>query len=837
MSNGASPDLTAALRRARELHQQGHTDAAIAAYDAVLAQSPAEPRALHLRGIIELERGAGATAAHFISRSISIDPQQPTAHSNLCGALLLINRPGEALASAERALHLDPRMGTARYNRAFALQALGRHEEALVAYDAVLALEPGNLEALTNRGDVLRTLSRPAQALQSYARALALNAEFVPALTARGAALLESGDPEPALASIDQALRLAPAHVPALACRGRTMLALERAEEALGCFDEVLRRDPRSLDGHIGRGNVLRAQHRHAEALDSYDRAGRIAPGDFTASFNRAAILHVLRRTAEAISAYDTIIARHPGDATVFRSRGNAQREQGDFDGAIASYSQALRLDPDCADAHFDMANALHLIRRHAEATASFARLLDLDPEYEYAEGSLLFSRMHSADWAHWKEEVELIHQRLAVGRRVVFPFPMLSFTHSAQQQRACAQLYVADRCVPEGQVLPAGEPYAHERIRLAYLSADFREHAVAHVAAGVFEQHDRGRFETIALALQAHPHPSRMRERLRAAFAQFHDVSALSDREAAQLLRRLEVDIAVDLTGHTTGGRPGILAFRPAPIQVNYLGFPGTLGAPYIDYLIADPIVIPAHEEPAYLEHIVRLPHCYLPNDARPAAAPANPPTRSANALPEHGVVFCAFNNTYKINPDLFSVWMRLLQRTPESVLWLRAAEPLVSVNLRREALAWGIAPERLVFAPYLEDLEQHLARYALVDLFLDTLPYNAHATANDALRAGVPVITCRGSTFAGRVAASQLTALGVPELITESLPEYEALAARLASDPQARVQLRAKILAHQNTHPLFNTSLYRHHLESAFLTMHRRHQQRLPPQGFEVL
>jgi predicted O-linked N-acetylglucosamine transferase (SPINDLY family) len=704
------------------------------------------------------------------------------------------------------------------------------------ACQTLLRDEPDYAEAHHLRGMLLWSMGRRHEAVESFERVLRLRPGEVQTLSKRGHVLLELARYGEALADFEQLQAIAPMSLHILNGRGIALRRLGRLEEALECFQTALRQDPHSPEALTNQGAVLLQLHRPEAALASLDRAVAIRPDFRLALGNRGSVLLELGRAPEALACFDACLASVPHDADVLCNRGNALRILRRHEEAVLAYERALILKPHLSEALMNLGVVLGDLQRHEQAAQAFRRLRASGAEFDYSAGSLLFAEMSCADWSGWSAARERLCEAALQSRRVVFPFPMLSFTHSAQQQRACAQLYVADRCASEGLTLYAGEHYAHERIRVAYLSADFREHAVAHVAAGVFEQHDRGRFETIALALQAHPHPSRMRERLRAAFAQFYDVSALSDREAAQLLRRLEVDIAVDLTGHTTGGRPGILAFRPAPIQVNYLGFPGTLGAPYIDYLIADPIVIPAHEEPAYLERIVRLPHCYLPNDARPAAAPANPPTRSANALPEHGVVFCAFNNTYKINPDLFSVWMRLLQRTPESVLWLRAAEPLVTVNLRREALAWGIAPERLVFAPYLEDLEQHLARYALVDLFLDTLPYNAHATANDALRAGVPVITCRGSTFAGRVAASQLTALGVPELITESLPEYEALAARLASDPQARVQLRAKILAHQSTHPLFNTSLYRQHLESAFLTMHQRHQQRLPPQGFEV-
>lgn len=311
------------------------------------------------------------------------------------------------------------------------------------------------------------------------------------------------------------------------------------------------------------------------------------------------------------------------------------------------------------------------------------------------------------------------------------------------------------------------------------------------------------------------------MRQRLIPAFDRFVDVRDYGDREVALLLRQWQIDIAIDLKGYTTSARPGILAHRPAPIQVNYLGYPGTMGVSHIDYILADKVVIPESDQHYYQEKIVYLPDTYQANDQKRQIA-TELPSRAELGLPENGFVFCCFNNNYKITPVLFDIWMRLLQQVPTSVLWLFENNPTVSRNLRQEAIKRGIVPERLVFAPAIK-LDKHLSRIRQADLFLDTLPYNAHTTASDALWAGLPVLTCKGNTFAGRVAASLLSAIGLPELVTNSLAEYEALALHLATNPEVLAEIKTKLARNRDTHPLFDTKLFCRNIEAAYRGMCR--------------
>ena len=410
-------------------------------------------------------------------------------------------------------------------------------------------------------------------------------------------------------------------------------------------------------------------------------------------------------------------------------------------------------------------------------------------------------------------------------------PYAIVAIPSSPAEQLQCAGRYVQEQ--PAYPPLWQGEAYAHDRLRVAYLSADFNEHPTAYLTAGLFEQHDRSRFEITALSFGQNDN-SPARRRLEAAFEHFIDVRDNSDQEIAALMRRSEIDIAVDLMGFTKDHRLGVLARRAAPVQVNYLGYPGTTGAPYMDYILADATVIPEDHDAFYAERVVRLPGTYQINDNRRAVGQRTP-TRGECGLPQNAFVFCCFNNPQKIMPEIFDIWMRLLRATEGSVLWLFAGNAKAAANLRLEAAKRGVAPERLIFAPK-ASVADHLARHRLADLCLDTLPYNAHTTASDALWAGLPVLTCLGETFAGRVAASLLKAIGLDALITHTLPEYEALALRLARDPVYLATLRDRLIRNRDGSFLFDTQSATRHIETAYQTMAdiaRRHEK---PRSFAV-
>jgi predicted O-linked N-acetylglucosamine transferase (SPINDLY family) len=426
------------------------------------------------------------------------------------------------------------------------------------------------------------------------------------------------------------------------------------------------------------------------------------------------------------------------------------------------------------------------------------------------------------------------LNSAIANGNYAAQPFILLPICASTQIQRKCAELFVGDRYPASAAPLWRGERYAHERIRVGYVSGDLREHPVAVLAAGLFEHHDKTRFETIAISFGAFD-PDRMTARLKGTFERFIDVRGRGDREIAALLRDLEIDIAVDLNGFTGDARPNIFAARPAPVQVNYLGYAGTLGSNYWDYIVADETVIPAASQGDYAEKVVYLPGSFMPNDDSRKISTATP-SRTQAGLPEHGFVFCCFNNSYKFTPDVFDIWMRLLHQVEGSVLWLSASNESATQNLRLEAGQRGISPERLIFASRVASNEDHLARLRLGDLFLDTLYYNAHTTACDALWAGLPVLTHPGLTFASRVAGSLLNAVGLPELMAPSLEDYEALALKLAREPERLAAIKDRLVRQRATYPLFDTARFTRQMEAAYRTMWERAQRGEPPKSFAV-
>jgi protein O-GlcNAc transferase len=608
----------------------------------------------------------------------------------------------------------------------------------------------------------------------------------------------QQGRPEEALDLIAAALEISPGHPDALYNRGNVFVELERYEEALASYDAALATQPDNEEAHHNRGNVLSKLGLPDEALAAYDRALALKPAYTEALNNRGIALERLQRYDEALASYDRASALQPNRAEGLYNRGNLLKELKRFDESVASYLKARAITKNDPDAFGIVESALAI-----------------------------------CDWKHSGELFGEVRAGLMAGRAIVTPFTLVGYCDDPALHLQCAKNLIADRIRIRPAPLWNGARYRHDRIKIAYLSADFREHATAYLLAELIELHDRARFELIGISFGADD-GSDIRRRMAQSFETFHDVRDWSDRDIAAKLRELEVDIAVDLKGHTQDSRPEILAYRPAPIQVGYLGYPGSIGADFLDYVLADETVAPFDHAPFYTEKIVQLPDCYQVNDRQRAVA-ATTPTRQEAGLPDSGFVFCCFNNNYKITQPVFETWMRLLAKVPGSVLWLLRDTPGAERNLRNEARARGIDPERLVFADRVR-LEDHLARHRLADLFLDTLPYNAHTTASDALWAGLPVVTCQGNAFAGRVAASLLKAVGLPELVTHSVADYEALALRLATDAAMLQRVRETLAANRLSHPLFDTDRFRRNIEAAYLRMWETWQRGEAPQAFRV-
>jgi protein O-GlcNAc transferase len=787
-----------ALEQAVQYHRQGRLFDAERFYRDALRESPHDFDTLHFFGVLKLQQGGASDALPLLQKAIEVRPNALDVLSNLSVALLALNRPAEALANFDKILSVAPQDVSALFGRGTVLAQLGRPEEALISIDRALSIHPNHAPALFNRGTVLAGLGRYPGALAAY----------------------------------DQVIALVPAHIDALNNRGNVLAQLERYAEAVASFDRVLAIKPDHITALTNRSAALRQLGRYDEALAGCDRALALDPNNIDALNNRGNILLQLNRGSDAVSCYERILKQKDDNPEALVNSAFAFQALGQYAEALQYADNAIGVDPDYANAFLIRGHALAKLDRQDEAAQSYERVLAIDPGNLYARGASIGAYVGACNWERIETLLPIIEKEVAAAKAIVPPFSVLALPISAARQLECARHFVR-RQLP--QVAPIG-PLTRRRtdkIKVAYLSCDFRRHPVGYGIAGVLEEHDRSRFEVHGVSYGADD-GSETRTRIATAVDHFHDVRERSDREAAALLSELAADIVVDLAGHTENSRMAILAHRPAPIQVSYFGYPGTSGAEFIDYVMADRVVLPFDQQPFFSEKIVHLPDSYQANDSKRQAA-AIAPTRADLGLPDDAFVFTCFNNAYKLSRPVVGIWIRLLKACPNSLLWLYYINDSAQANLQQELISHGVDPSRVVLAPFVEQPD-HLARLRLADLFLDTLPYNAHTTASDALWAGVPVLTCLGSTFAGRVAGSLLQAVGLPELITNSLEEYGTLAQKLASDSALLGPLRERLSQNRLSHPLFDTARLTRHIEAAYATMTEMRERGEPPKSFSV-
>lgn len=696
----------------------------------------------------------------------------------------------------ERAMDSNPGDAVPCYKLANVLKDLGQLETALDRYERAVLLDPKYAKAYCNRGVVLQRLDRLDEALASYERGISLDPADALMFFNKGTLLRDMRRPEEALTSFSNAIAVSPTYVAAFYNRGMLLQERREWEGALAEYDRAIEIDPLFVQCYVARGNLQRLRKQWQMALADFDRAIAVDYQCAAAHSNKAAVFTHLKQFDAAHAALDAAIALDPGHAEAHRNRGEALLHMKQLLAAAQSYDRAVELDPHDRTAL--------LMRRH--------------------------TKMVLCDWADLDADVHALAEQLGTGSAVVPPFPMLALVDSPRLHHKVAQDLASEGRAADHSLPAIPRRVAAGRIRVGYFSADFCEHPVALLSAQFLELHDRSKYEVIAFSSGLDTQDP-VRKRLEKTFDQFFDVRERSDHDVALLARSSGLDIAIDLSGHTAGGRLEIFALRAAPVQIAFLGYPGTMGAEYIDYIVADATVIPEDCQQHYSEKILYLPDSFLPHDSGRAIA-SHRFTREQLGLPPQGVVFCCFNNSYKVLPDTFDSWMKILGRVDGSVLWLSHNNATAVQNLRREAQNRGVDPGRLVFAERMPAAADHLARLRVADLFLDTLPYNAHATALDALWSGLPILTRIGQGFAGRVAASLLTSVGLPELITSTAAQYEDLAVALAGDPPRLAQIRLKLEQNRLTAPLFDTDRFTRNLERAYARVVERYQAGLPPE-----
>jgi predicted O-linked N-acetylglucosamine transferase (SPINDLY family) len=818
------------FRRALALLQAGQAADAERAFKEVLRLQLRHAGALNLLAVLMAQLGRFAEAEDYVRRAFKETPKSDATLYNYGHILRSLGRPAEALERFSQALALNSAVPETWNNRGVTFNDLKRYREAAADFDKALSINASYPDALCNKGKALVGLGLHDQALAAYDKALSLNPALAQAWIGRGNVCCELERYGEALAAYDAAVKGDPAD--AWLGRGNVYASLRQYSDALAAYDQALTSRPGVAEAWVGRGNVYIELKRHEDAFAAYDRALSLMPDLAEAWLGRGNLYSKLNRPDEAEAAYDKAITLNPELASAWVGRGNVYFERLRYDDAEVAYDKAWALKPGLAAASVGRGNIFFERRRYDDAVRAFDAALALDPDLNYVPGVRLHAKQSICDWMAFAAETSHLLTAVRQGKAASPPFPFLSIASSPADQLRCTQLFVADK-YPAMPPLWQGERYDHDRIRIAYLSSEFRRHPVGEAMVGVLERHDRSRFETIGVSIGPDD-GSEVRGRIIKAVDQFHDIRTKSDLEAAALIRELGVDIAVKLAPNTDGSRLGILALRPAPIQVSSASA-WTSGAAYLDYVLADPRALPFSEQPHFSEQIVHLPDSFFPHELTPEIS-SHTPSRAEVGLPEQAFVFCCFNKSYKLNPQIFDVWMRILRRLDGAVLWLAQDSEQAADNLRREASARDVDPVRLVFASRVSSLNDHLARHRLADLFLDTLPYGAHTTAVDALDAGLPVLTCRGGTFVGRVSASQLHAIGLADLVTADLDEYEAAAVRLAGHPGELQVLRERLAANRLTYPLFDTGRLCRHMEAAYVGMMERHRRGEPPASFAV-
>ncbi|MFT3856687.1 MAG: tetratricopeptide repeat protein [Aquabacterium sp.] len=632
-----------------------------------------------------------------------------------------------------------------------------------------------------------------------------------------GAAAAPAASPAPDAAQV--AAQNAAQNEQAQLIRGLELQNAGRVQEAEAVFTDYLIKHPCDGIATYSLAVILMQRQDLAKALAILEPCVAVLPGFAPVWMAYANVLQNLSRRDEALAAYEKAIAINPQYTEALINSGVLLRETHRHLEALDRFQRVLAIKPDHETALGNTGIILTEFKRTQEAIAIFERLLTVNPNYDWGKGLLAYERLHACDWSHFDEDARQITQGIREGRKTCKSLPLMAISDDAQSHQLSARMF--GQRFPVKAALWQGERYRHKKIRIAYVSPDLREHPVGHLMCGIFEHHDKNRFETIAISLGIDD-KSRLRQRMLNCFDHFIDARLMTSQQIAHKMREMEVDIAIDLAGYTADSRTDVFAYRPAPVHANFLGYPGSMGLSYMDYIIADRHVIPHEHQAFYDEKVAYLPDAYLPTDAGVKIAERTP-TRAECGLPEEGVVFCSFSHDYKLSPPMFDIWMRLLQQVPGSVLWLMSRGETAQHNLRKEAAARGVDPSRLVFAGRVPMVEDHLARYRQADIFLDTHPYNAHTTAADALMAGLPVVTFMGGAFPARVAASLLHAIGMPELVADSKEGYEALALKLAHDRPLREALRTKLAVNQKTHALFDTQRFCLNLEAIYISMWR--------------
>lgn len=748
------------------------------------------------KAIENLENSNWDTAELYLNQALKIQPNNPHTLGLLAIVYAKREQYVEALEFANSSLKLLPKNAHTLSNLGNIYLGLKEFEKAHDAYDKSLKIDQKNPEAWLNKGNALQELKRCEEALSHY----------------------------------DKVLLLQPNSAEAWSNKGNALQALKRFEEALTYYDKALNLKPYYTEAWSNRGNALQELKRFEDALSHYDKAISIKPDYAKAYAHKGNALNALKHFQDAIAYYDKALSLDPEYVESYTCKGNALFELKQYEKAITCHNMALDLRPDDAVAYLNKGIVLEALNRYEEAIICYEKARSLPYDLDWVDGYLVHLRMKIVKWTELKGSLESIYKRVKENQKSIRPFELLSISDDPSLHKQAAHIFTQDQFPPKLNLELIPKHEKQEKIRIAYFSPDFRNHPVSVLTAELFEMHDRSRFEVIAFALQKAPIDDEMSMRLKKGFDEFLEVDNLSDREIASLARQKNIDIAIDLAGYTQHLRTGIFSYRAAPIQASWLGYPGTSGSDFIDYIIVDETIIPNTHREFYSEKVAHLPNSYMVDDSKRTPS-ARLYTKEECGLPNAAFIFCCLNNDYKFNPNILDSWSRILLNAKDSVLWISENNSDFRKNIQAEFGKRNIKPERIIFAQRVDLMGDYLARYKLADLFLDTYPYGAHTTALDSLKAGVPVLTLLGQSFPGRVAASLLNAIGLPELITKNHEEYERLAIELANNPDKIARIKEKLENNLIVSPLLKTHLFTKNIEAVYEKMVEQYHKDMKP------
>jgi protein O-GlcNAc transferase len=745
--------------------------------------------AFHILGIIKCVAGEFTEAEEFLLKAAGLDKKNGYIFFNLGKCLSDQGKHDLALKWHRKAIELDRSNSEFWLNFGISLVNLGKLEESLSAFDSIIKTSPNHPQAWFNKT----------------------------------AALLKLGKLEAGLKSSERNLELSPASAEAWKIHGIFLGKLGLPGQASEAYSSSLKINRNQADTWQLLGTALYDINQLDQALESLSVSIKLDSTAAAAFLNRGVVLQELEKLDDAISDFSTARTLDDKSALTHFSLGTALAKKYQYLDAAHSYEEALKQDHNYAPAWHNLGIALSELKRYEDAIKSYIKALQLGMDDDFLLGNLIHTKLRICDWTDFNIYLEQLKRGLERRSRVTTPLIAICLFDSPSLQKSAAEIYSTIRCKQTKPIYKCTSGKDLKKIRIAYFSMDFREHPVGHLIAELFELHDRSQFEVYGVSFGINTQDS-LRRRIEKSFDRFMDVFGWSTTAIEQLCQDLNFDVAIDLGGFTKDARPEIFAKRIAPIQINYLGFPGTMGSENYDYILADQVLIPSNYQEFFAEKVIYLPNCFQVND-RKRKISENPSSRSQHNLPDHGFVFCCFNNTWKLLPEIFDLWIEILTKVDDSVLWFRADNSVASKNLRTEAEKRGVDPARLVFAEFTEH-DLHLARYTLADVFLDTYPYNGHTTTSDALWAGLPVLTIEGSSYASRVASSLLRCLDLDELITNTFEEYVQLAVELSRNRPRLGRIKEKLDSNRVSAPLFDTPLFTKHIESAYKAVYQVQQ-----------